>query len=63
MLNPYHLLPGQEQHEYYKCRVTNRRLCQYDYRDTDGKLFSCVLPTLADCRRSKNQWNAERKRC
>lgn len=61
MLNPHTLQPGQEQHEYYKSRATRRRLCQYDYRDMDGKLFSCVMPTLADCRKSRDQWNTTRK--
>jgi hypothetical protein len=29
---------------------------QYDYRHTDGKLFSTVAPTLAECRTRRNEW-------
>ena len=46
MLNPKNLLPGEEQHEYYKDRVTRKRRCQYDYRAEDGTLFSCVRLSL-----------------
>jgi len=58
MLNPKNLLPGQEQHEYYKCRVTRKRRCQYDYRAADGRLFSCVRPTLEACRAARDEWAA-----
>lgn len=27
-----------------------------DYRHTDGELFSCVAPTLEECRRKRNEW-------
>lgn len=53
--------PGQEQYESYphpfKRRVT---LCQYDYRHTDGTLFSCVAPSLEDARAKRDQWLAEK---
>jgi len=29
---------------------------QYDYRDHQGKLFSCVKPTLEKCRESRDVW-------
>ncbi|MDE6083026.1 MAG: DUF3873 domain-containing protein, partial [Muribaculaceae bacterium] len=29
---------------------------QYDYRHTDGELFSCVAPTLTECRRKRDEW-------
>ncbi|MDR1983285.1 MAG: DUF3873 domain-containing protein [Prevotellaceae bacterium] len=29
---------------------------QYDYRDTDGKLFSTVAPTLEKCREKRDKW-------
>ncbi len=29
---------------------------QYDYRHTNGKLFSTVAPTLTDCRTRRNKW-------
>lgn len=56
MLNPKNLLPGDEQHEYYKDRVLRKRRCQYDYRSTDGRLFSCVRPTLEACRAARDEW-------
>ena len=36
---------GEERHEYFTLSLSPRRkkrLCQYDYRHTDGELFSCV---------------------
>ena len=44
---------GEERHEYFTLSLSPRRkkrLCQYDYRDADGELFSCVAPTLEECR-------------
>ncbi|MFR8553594.1 MAG: DUF3873 family protein [Bacteroides sp.] len=38
---------GEERHEYFTLTLSPRRkkrLCQYDYRHTDGELFSCVAP-------------------
>lgn len=29
---------------------------QYDYRHTDGELFSCVRPTLKECRHLRDEW-------
>jgi hypothetical protein len=48
--------PGQEQYEYYKCSITKKRRCQYDYRHHDGKLFSCIKLTLDDCRAARDKW-------
>ena len=47
--------PGQEQYEYFLDAHKKRR-CQYDYRDTDGELFSCVKLTLEDCRLARDIW-------
>ncbi len=33
-----------------------RTLVQYDYRHTDGELFSCVKPTLDECRAARDKW-------
>lgn len=34
-----------------------RTFYHYDYRDTaDNELFSCVKPTLEECRRLCNEW-------
>ncbi len=32
------------------------RYYQYDYRHTDGALFSTVAPTLEACRTRKDKW-------
>jgi hypothetical protein len=56
MLNPKNLKSGEEQHEYYIDKVTKKRRCQYDYRDDDGELFSCIRLTLEDCRLARNIW-------
>ena len=61
MLNPKNLLPGEEQHEYYKDRVTRKRRVQYDYRAEDGTLFSCVQLSLEACRSARDEWAANRK--
>lgn len=43
--------PGQEQFENFTRKVGRqvKRYVQYDYRHTDGELFSCVRPTLDAC--------------
>lgn len=50
---------GEERHEYFTLSLSPRRkkrLCQYDYRHTDGELFSCVAPTLEECRAKRDIW-------
>ncbi|WP_411330907.1 DUF3873 family protein [Desulfovibrio desulfuricans] len=56
-LNPSNLGNGCEQHEIFNhpCR-RGKKLCQYDYRHTDGELFSCVAATLADARAKRDAW-------
>ena len=56
MLNPKELSPGQEQFEKYQSRAINRQMVQYDYRHTDGQLFSCVAHTLLQARRKRDRW-------
>lgn len=51
---------GQEK---YECRYNERKDTEHfycDYRHTDGELFSCVKPTLQDCRAARDTW-LERK--
>ncbi len=49
---------GQEQYETFTRKVRGRfkRYVQYDYRHTDGELFSCVKPTLIACRAERDEW-------
>ena len=67
-LNSGTLAKGQEQFERYQSTVVNRRMVQYDYRHTDGDLFSCVAHTLLQARRKRDRWleaksiNAMKKR-
>lgn len=56
MLNPKTLANGQEQHEAFKSRATKKKAVQYDYRHTDGELFSCVKPTLDACKQARDAW-------
>lgn len=50
---------GKENYERYK-DFCGKRLCQYDYRDTDGELFSVVMPTLTECRIRRDKWLSQR---
>ena len=60
-LNPQAIATGQEQYEFFEVehlarRGKNATRVQYDYRHTDGKLFSCVAKTLDDARARRDQW-------
>ena len=48
-----------EKHQKFQMRIGRkvRTMYQYDYRDTlSGDLFSCVKPTLDECRRLRDEW-------
>ena len=38
----------------------NQTFYQYDYRHTDGELFSTAAPTLGECRSRRDKWLAKR---
>ena len=48
---------GTENYEKFQTGIGRRKrtLVQYDYRHTDGELFSCVKPTLDECRAARNE--------
>ncbi|MCQ2105968.1 MAG: DUF3873 domain-containing protein [Fibrobacter sp.] len=50
--------PGTENYEKYTYGIGRRKKTayQYDYRHTDGDLFSCCAPTLEECRRRRDEW-------
>ena len=50
--------PGTEQYEtfYSAHRVKRVSRVMYDYRHTDGTLFSCVASTLKECRQRRDEW-------
>ncbi|WP_290383076.1 DUF3873 family protein, partial [uncultured Duncaniella sp.] len=37
-------------------RIGRKKYYQYDYRHTDGTLFSCVCSTLKECRQRRDGW-------
>ena len=47
---------GQERYEMFTTRYrgNNVKMYQYDYRADDGSLFSCVAPSLEECRRRRD---------
>lgn len=48
---------GTENYETFSpSHRPNQTFFQYDYRHTDGKLFSCVAPSLEKCREKKDSW-------
>lgn len=49
---------GREQYEEYTHRSGRKvyHMVQYDYRHTDGELFSCCAPSLEDARRRRDAW-------
>ena len=49
---------GTEKYESFHSGYGRKRrtLVQYDYRHTDGELFSCVKPTLEECRTARDKW-------
>ncbi len=49
---------GTEKYERFQSGIGRRRrtLVQYDYRHTDMELFSCVKPTLDECRAERDKW-------
>lgn len=56
MLNAQSLPAGREQFEAFSSRVNRRDLIQYDYRDSDGELFSTVAPSLEEARARRDTW-------
>lgn len=49
---------GQEQYEKFSRKIGRytKKYVAYDYRWTDGELFSCVKPTLDECRTERDLW-------
>lgn len=55
---------GTEKYERFQLGIGRRRrtLVQYDYRHTDMELFSCVKPTLDECRAERDKWLMAKER-
>lgn len=54
---------GSENYESYTSRIGLKKVrkIQYDYRHTDGELFSCVKKTLAKCRQARDKWLEDKR--
>lgn len=51
--------PGTFAYEEYWCRITKRHLVQWDYRDTNGKLFSGIAKSIEQARQIAQQQSGE----
>jgi hypothetical protein len=47
---------GKESFESFYSRTAKKNLVQYDYRHTDGELFTCVTNSLESARTKRNLW-------
>ena len=49
---------GTENYEKFQTGIGRRKrtLVQYDYRHTDGELFSTATKMLAECRHRRDKW-------
>ena len=54
---------GTEKYERFQSGIGRRKrtLVQYDYRSEDGELFSCVKPTLDECRTARDKWQNKKQ--
>ena len=55
MLDPKNIGLGQEQYKKLKAKF-GAPFILYDYKHTDGELFSCIKRTLAECRAARDEW-------
>ncbi|MFA5054453.1 MAG: DUF3873 family protein [Parcubacteria group bacterium] len=58
MLDPKNCQPGHEQYEQFT--AFGKRRIQYDYRATDGVLFSTVADSLESARNRRAIWQSRR---
>lgn len=56
MSEPSLLLPGKEDYCNYYSTIMKKEMVQYDYRDVDGELFSCVTNSIEEARAKKEEW-------
>ena len=52
---------GQENYEFYYSSISKREYVQYDYRHTNGQLFSCCSRSLEKARDLKDKWLAKKE--
>lgn len=60
---PTTITPDTERYERFMSARRGKRafLYQYDYRATDGTLFSTVAKTLKECRQRRDEWLAKKE--
>jgi hypothetical protein len=46
---------GEEKWEQFYDRIARKDLVQYDFRNADGQLFSCIAPTLEKAREKRER--------
>lgn len=56
MSNKANVGNGQESHERFYSHLSSGWRIQYDYRHTDGKLFSCIAKTIEQAREKRDKW-------
>ncbi|CUP93510.1 MULTISPECIES: DUF3873 family protein [Bacteroides] len=50
-------IPGTEKYTpFHPAHRPKNVYFQYDYKHTNGELFSCVASTLEECRSKRNLW-------
>lgn len=59
--NQTRLSVGKERYETFYSKVSGKELIQYDYRDKEYGLFSCVATTLEKCRVKRTKWKLKKK--
>lgn len=54
---------GSENFEFFTTRLGRKvyHRMQYDYRHTDGELFSCIGNDLESCRKRRDEWLSKKK--
>lgn len=57
------ITPDTEQYERFISAQRGKRTVfyQYDYRATDGSLFSTVAKTLKECRQRRDEWLTQKE--
>ena len=55
---------GTENYENFQTGIGRRKrtLCNTTTATTDGELFSCVKPTLDECRAARDKWLTAKER-
>jgi len=56
MSDPSLIKSGEEYYISYRSRITKNVLIQYDYRNLDGELFSCIANDVEEARQKKDEW-------